>query len=210
MGVMAPAKPRRDRRSTSPSPTRLLAAAGLVALLGGMLAIVLESRGTGDGPSAVAVTTTGAAPKPKPKPTRPVPVKIAVTGVGAYDPDGDQSENGGDAPLATDGNPATAWKSERYRSTFTKAGVGLVVDAGRPVRASRAVVTTDTPGYDADIRVGDSPTGPFVAVSKAQATRPRTAFALKPRRGRYLMVWITSIPAGGAAAVNEVTVTAGG
>ena len=210
MGVMTPAKPRRDRRSTSPSPTRLLAAAGLVALLGGMLAIVLESRGTGDGPSAVAVTTTGAAPKPKPKPTRPVPVKSAVTGVGAYDPDGDQSENGGDAPLATDGNPATAWKSERYRSTFTKAGVGLVVDAGRPVRASRAVVTTDTPGYDADIRVGDSPTGPFVAVSKAQATRPRTAFALKPRRGRYLMVWITSMPAGGAAAVNEVTVTAGG
>ena len=83
-----------------------------------------------------------------------------MTGVGAYDPDGDRSENGGDAPLATDGNPATAWKSERYRSTFRKTGVGLVVDAGRPVKASRVVVTTETPGYDAEIRVGDSPTGP--------------------------------------------------
>ena len=206
---MARPNPRRETSSISTGLTRLLALAGLIALLGGMLVIVLASAGT-DGSTSSAPVVTEATSKPKPKPTRPVAVRISVTGVGAYDPDGDRSENGGDAPLATDGNPATAWKSERYRSTFTKAGVGLVVDAGRPVRASRAVVTTDTPGYDADIRVGDSPTGPFVAVSKAQATRPRTAFALKPRRGRYLMVWITSIPAGGAAAVNEVTVTAGG
>ena len=133
-----------------------------------------------------------------------------MTGAGAYDPEGDRSENGGDAVLATDGNPASAWKSERYRSTFRKTGVGLVVDAGRPVKASRVVVTTETPGYTADIRVGDAPTGPFVAVSKAQATRPRTTFTLKPRRGRYLMVWITSMPSGGAAAVNEIAVTAGG
>ena len=175
-----------------------------------MAAIVISSRGTDDGPAVAATTTEAATPKPKPTPTRPAAVRIAVTGVGAYDPDGDRSENGGDAGLATDGNPATAWKSERYRSTFRKTGVGLVVDAGRPVKASRVVVTTETPGYDAEIRVGDAPTGPFVAVSKAQATTPRTAFVLRPRSGRYLMVWITSMPTAGAAAVNEIAVTAGG
>ena len=80
-----------------------------------------------------------ATPTPKPKPVKkpaPAAVKIAVTGVGAYDPDGDKSENGQDAGLATDGIATTAWKSEHYRSTFGKSGVGLVLDAGKP-RATR-------------------------------------------------------------------------
>ena len=206
---MARPNPVRSAPSAPVGAARLLAALGLVALLGGMLVIVLRSGGT-DSSKASMPTVTNAAPKPKPKHTRPAAVKISVAGVGAYDPEGDQSENGGDAPLATDANPATAWKSERYRSTFRKSGVGLVVDAGRPVKASRAVVTTETPGYTAEIRVGNSPTGPFVAVSKKRATGRRTAFALKPRSGRYLMVWITSMPSTDAAAVNEIAVTAGG
>ena len=206
---MSPPQPSRETRSTPPGRARLLAALALAALLGGLFVIVVASRGGNDGP-AVVITTPEATPKPKPTPTRPAAARITVTGVGAYDPDGDRSENGGEAPLATDGNAATAWKSERYRSTFRKTGVGLVVDAGRPVKASRVVVTTETPGYDAEIRVGDSATGPFVAVSGSKAATPRTAFALKPRSGRYLMVWITSMPAGGVAAVNEIAVTAGG
>ncbi len=156
---MRPARPQRGTRSASSGPARLLAGAGLAALLGGMVAIVIASGGTGDGP-VVSPTATVVAPKPKPTPARPAAVRITVTGVGAYDPDGDRSENGGDAPLATDGNPVTAWKSERYRSTFRKTGVGLVVDAGRPVKATRVVVTTETPGYDAEIRVGSSADGP--------------------------------------------------
>ena len=78
--------------------------------------------------------------------SHPGATRIVVTGVGAYDPEGDQSENGGDARLATDGNATTAWKSEHYRTTFRKSGVGLVLDAGRPVKASRVVVTTRDAG----------------------------------------------------------------
>lgn len=209
MVAMARAQTTRSTRGPAAAPGRLLAAVGMVALLGGMAAIVISSRGTGDVPLPAA-TTAATAAQPKPTPTRPAAVRIAVSGVGAYDPDGDQSENDGDAGLATDGNRATAWKSERYRSSFGKTGVGLVVDAGRPVRASRVSVTTETPGYDAEIRIADSPSGPFVAVSGSKATTPRTTFVLKPRRGRYLMLWITSMPEAGAAAVNEITVTAGG
>ena len=95
--------------------------------------------------------------KPGVKP--PAATRIVVTGVGAYDPEGDQSENGGDARLATDGNATTAWKTEHYRTTFRKSGVGLVLDAGRPVKASRVVVTTETPGFAAQVQVGNSPTG---------------------------------------------------
>jgi len=184
--------------------TRILAAAGLIALLGGIAAVVITTGGKKDRqPPAPAAT---AAPVSAP----PAAVKIAVSGVGAYDPEGDQSENGGDAALATDGNRATAWKSERYRSAFTKTGVGLVVDAGRPVKILRVTVATESPGYKAQVRVGKSALGPFVAVSQTKVTTPRTTFALKPRRGRYLMLWITSMPATGTAAVNEITATTAG
>lgn len=189
--------------------TRLVAAGALIAFLGGLSVIVLSgSRGNGIRVQTVPLATTETTPGPTPAPAPRV--RIAVTGVGAYDPDGDRSENDGEAVLATDGKPATAWKSERYRGTFSKTGVGLVVDAGKPVKASRAVVSSETPGYDAEIRVGDSPAGPFVAVSKTQVTRERTIFVLRPRPARYLMVWITSMPPGGAAAVNEITVTGEG
>ena len=203
----------RPTPSTQPAPrglARILAAVGLIALLGGIGAVVITTGGTEDRQVEGPAATTEPTATPKPTPTRPAIVKIALTGVGAYDPDGDRSENDGDARLATDGNRVTAWKSERYRSAFTKTGVGLVVDAGRPVKASRVVVTTETPGYTAQVRVGTSPEGPFAAVSETKVTTPRTTFALKPRGGRYLMLWITSMPEAGEAAVNEITAIAAG
>jgi hypothetical protein len=174
-----------------------------------MAVVVMASREDAPEPVAAPASTATPKSKPKPKPKRAAaPVKIVVTGVGAYDPEGDRSENDSAAGLATDGIASTGWKSEHYRSTFRKSGVGLVLDAGKPVRAARLVVSTATPGYAAQVQVGDSASGPFVAVSPAKTTTTRTAFALKPRRGRYLVLWITSMPADGVAAVDEVAVTA--
>jgi len=188
---------------------RILAAVGLAALFGGMLAVVQKSGEGSQERASTPAAPTAPAPKPKPvKKPAPAAVRIVVTGVGAYDPDGDRSENGGDAGLATDGIASTAWKSEHYRSTFNKPGVGLVLDAGKVVRPASLTVSTETPGYNAQVQVGASPEGPFVAVSGSKEVTGRTTFALKPRRARYLLVWITSMPSGGVAAVNEVRVTA--
>lgn len=203
----------RSTHSTRVAPRgrdRILAAAGLIALLGGIAAVVMTTGGKEDRQPQAPAATAEATPAPAPASTPPAAVKIAISGVGAFDPEGDQSENGGDAALATDGNRATAWKSERYRSAFTKRGVGLVVDAGRRVKVLRVTVVTESPGYKAQVRVGKSALGPFVAVSQTKVTTPRTTFALKPRSGRYLMLWITSMPAAGTAAVNEITATAAG
>ena len=195
--------------SRGSATARLLAAAALVALLGGMLAVIMSAREDDVPPAAVKTTAVTPATKPVVKP--PPAIAIKVTGAGAYDPEGDRSENGGDARLATDGNAKTAWETEHYRSTFHKSGVGLVLDAGKPVRASRVVVTTETPGYAAQVEAGNSLSGPFNPVSGSKTTAARTAFALKPRRARYLVIWITSMPPGGvAAAVNEVRVSARG
>lgn len=197
------------RRSAS-ATNRLLAAAGLAALLGGMAFIVIGESGDDAVKTVAPATTTPAPTTAAPVKKSPAPTRIVVTGVGAYDPEGDKSENGGDARLATDGNAKTAWKTEHYRSAFGKSGVGLVLDAGRPVKASRVVVRTETPGYVAQVQVGDAAAGPFSPVSKSSKTTSRTTFTLRPRRGRYIVIWITSMPAGGEAAVNEVRIAAGG
>ena len=154
--MMAMARQLNPRRTGSRGSggTRLLAAAALVALLGGMLFIVMSAREDDGDRRRLRRPRRHRRDEARSK-KPPEATRIVVTGVGAYDPEGDQSENGGDARLATDGNATTAWKSEHYRTTFSKSGVGLVLDAGRPVKASRVVVTTETPGYAAQVQVGE-------------------------------------------------------
>jgi eukaryotic-like serine/threonine-protein kinase len=130
---------------------------------------------------------------------------VGLIGVGSYDPQGDdQSEHPERAGDATDGNLATYWPTQQYRS-FTKSGVGVVLDAGRPVEISELRVSTDTPGYTAEIRAGNISTGPFPqVVSKAQTVAETTTFEVDPRApARYYVVWITRL-ASDVAHVNEV------
>lgn len=199
----------RERSKGQPAFTARLAAGGALALLiGAMTAIIVTADDAGDDTRQRVTATTTVTAVTKRKPAPPKTRRVVVTAVGAYDPEGDQSENDGDAPLAADGNTVSAWKSERYRRSFAKTGVGLVLDAGKPITATRVMVVTDTPGYKAEVRVGDTEKGPFSPVSQATSTTPRTVFALRPTRGRYLLLWIMSMPPSGAAAVNEITVTA--
>jgi serine/threonine-protein kinase len=127
---------------------------------------------------------------------------IGLTGIGSYDPEGDQSEHTERVGLATDRDPATYWTTEHYRS-FTKSGVGLVLDAGRPVDASKLRVRTDTPGYTAQIRAGNLLAGPFHAVSGSKTVGTTTTFDLDPKApARYYVVWVTAL-VGDVAHVNE-------
>jgi len=130
--------------------------------------------------------------------------RINLSGVDSYDPEGDNNEEHDDrVQFATDGIPETYWTTEGYRSEFTKSGVGLVLDAGRTVEPKSFVVTSDTPGYTAEIRTGESPTGPFGdAVSASQVVQDRTTFEVDDAKARYYMVWITALD--GSAHVNEV------
>ena len=111
---------------------------------------------------------------------------VPLDGIGAYDPPpGDNSEHDDEAPNATDGNPATYWKTETYR-TFFKDGVGLVLDAGARRKVAGSPCTTDTPGYLAEIQAGASPTGPFTTVASVRRVADTTAFTLD-ERGRALL-----------------------
>jgi eukaryotic-like serine/threonine-protein kinase len=130
---------------------------------------------------------------------------VRLSAVGAYDPDppGDGAEHDAEVSRATDGDTATYWTTETYQDfSGSKPGVGIVLDAGGEVEPSRITVTTDTPGYQAEIRAGDSPGGPFDAVSDNQTVNDTTTFELRDAKARYFVVWITDLD--GSAHVNEV------
>jgi serine/threonine protein kinase len=131
---------------------------------------------------------------------------IRVQGVGTFDPPpGDGHEHNEMVAFAADGNTSTYWTTEQYRS-FTKPGVGLVLDAGRPVQGSTLRVRTDTPGFTAVIRTGNSEAGPFRVESSARTVGATTTFQLSSTSAtEYYVVWITSLAPGlGHAHVNEV------
>jgi eukaryotic-like serine/threonine-protein kinase len=130
---------------------------------------------------------------------------VTLSGVGAYDPDGGDGEHDDLAGLATDGNPATFWRTSTYRSQLSafKSGVGLVVKAsGTP---KQIAVTTDTPGFTAEIRAGDSPEGPFDTVSTGKVVESTATWDLKSIDAQYYVIWITQLV--GSAHVNEVKAT---
>ena len=178
-----PARPRR-RRGGLLWPVAALALILVVAALAALGAMALRD---GDGEPAAATNQ---------------PIRLA--GVDSYDPEGDNKEERDDrVTRATDGDPGSYWNTETYQGEFTKSGVGLVLDARREVEPKSLTVTSDTPGYTAEIRTGTSPTGPFEQkVSDPQTVEEETTFELTDAKARYFLVWITSLD--GVAHVNEV------
>jgi len=180
--IAPPASPiataRRHRRM-SPWPL-VLVLLGVLAVGGALAYFLLNGTGSLSG-------GTGAASGP---PT-------TLRAVTAYDPDGTGTpgENNSQAPLATDGNPSTAWPTENYHDgTLNKPGVGLVLDAGSGGTVRQIDVDTTTPGFTAVIKAGDSE-GDFPAtVSAPQAVSGTHAtFSISGGAHRYYLLWITDL-----------------
>jgi serine/threonine-protein kinase len=179
--------PRRARSRRARLPF-VFVAAGFVLLAIALAGVLLAQDD--DGPSASA----GA------KGTTPV----ALSGAGAFDPPpGDGREHDERVGDATDGDAATYWTTERYES-FAKPGVGLVLETERAVAVSRLTILTDTPGFTAVIRSGDSPDATGI-VSPARNVARTTTFSVSSRPARYYIVWITNLGANQAVHVNEVS-----
>ena len=195
-------------------PVRPLFALGLATMLfavGGVFFLGLTAQRTVND-AAPPPAAQGQKAKPKPakvagvaphKPEHSAPVPVFLHAVGAWDPYGDHTEHDSEAPAATDGNLTTYWRTETYAGALGKPGVGLLLDAGRPVAARRLVVVTDTPGYTALIQAGASATGPFQPVSPPAVVSTRTAFRVRGGAERYWVVWITRLDH--VAHVDEVS-----
>jgi hypothetical protein len=171
-------RPRAERRR----PGRLLAIALLVlaALAGGLVALgLLLDDGVPGLPDGVGGGGDGGE------------TAVTLRAVTDFDPEGGDGEHPEEVPAATDGDEVTYWTTETY-SDFSKAGVGIVLAAANPVSLTRLVVTSDTPGFTAEIRAGNRRQGPFDPVSEEQQVGRRASFELETAgERRFYLVWIT-------------------
>jgi eukaryotic-like serine/threonine-protein kinase len=202
--VVAPQRRRKRRRARPPaerpSVWPLVLLLGGLAVLAGILAAVFTFT------DATEKIRQAAGGKSNHSSTAGAPVPLS--GVAAYDPFGDQHEHDEDVALATDGNTGTFWTTEHYQS-FTKAGVGLVLDAGSAKKLSRLTVRSDTPGFTAEIQAGASPSGTFTKVSSPATASTSTDFTVDGQAARYYVIWITDLGGNDAVHVNEVTAKSG-
>jgi serine/threonine-protein kinase len=184
-----PRRPRRERSGSRRTPL-LLALLGLALLAAVATGLILTRDGDG-----TAADDPGAGGG-----------EIALSGVTAHDPPpGDGEEHSDEAALATDDDPNSFWRTESYDASLSllKPGVGLVLDT-QGSSVSELTVTTDTPGFTAEIRAGSSQDSFDATVSEPQAVASETTFDLEETEARYLLVWITELE-GGSAHINEVT-----
>ena len=189
-----PARLRRPRRALALT----LLVLGLLAATGLLLATRTE-KGTG-----------GTVVK---KPAELSEVRLAGSAASDYDPEGDNKESDDATRNAIDGNPTTNWNTETYQGGFEgndKSGVGIYVDAGKPIAARGVALVTATPGFKA--RVYASETVPlriagWVAVSPVLKVEEDHAFRLRTRRRefRYYLLWITELPEQNKAEIQELS-----
>jgi serine/threonine protein kinase len=180
------------RRGVSPWPLILLLAA-LLAI--GAVVAALLIHGTGSSSSTTSTGATGGGGTPH------------VRAVAADDRFGTGGEHDAEVGKATDNNPSTYWTTEDYRTApdLGKPGVGLVLDASRPVELRELGIATGTPGFTAVIRAGNSPTTATKVISSSQTVNDGTTFALQGGTYRYYEVWITRLGGGyHKAQLNEV------
>jgi eukaryotic-like serine/threonine-protein kinase len=134
---------------------------------------------------------------------------VQLQGVGnAYSNPDHPDTHADTASRATDGSTATYWYTQTYGDqTFggLLTGLGLVLDAGTPVKLAHVTVATPTPGFTAEIQSGDSAIGPFVTDSSSQTVNGTTTFTLDGKTARYYVVWITQLPPQRYAQISEVT-----
>jgi len=124
-----------------------------------------------------------------------------------FDPQGDPpEENPNLAPLAIDGKPGTAWETMTYRGNprlgGLKSGVGLLVDLGKPAKVSKVNLTLM--GSPTSVQILAAPgattapssTDGLETVATRDGAGDQAALTLKkPVTTRWLVVWLTSLPA---------------
>jgi predicted Ser/Thr protein kinase len=197
-------RPRRFRRRRAPRPPAerpsvwplIMLLAGLAVLAGILAAVFTFTNSTGK-ITSLARKVGGVSTPAKP---------LHLSGLTSYDPEGDNhAEHPEAVRYAADGDLGTFWTTEHYNGGLQKSGVGVVLDAGSAKKLTQVAVTSDTPGFSAQIKAGSSSGGPFSSVSDSQTVGARTVFSLHGSRAEYYLVWITDLGPNNVVHVNEVT-----
>ncbi len=174
------------------APGRASAAGIVMALIGvGLIVaalIVGEKQLSGDGDGAA--------------------IALGADAAIAFDPppDGDEDEHSSEARLAVDGNPTdTSWPTETYQTDDIngKPGVGIYVDAGKPVAASAMEVRASASRWDAEVRTAPgedsapSTLDDWTVAGSGTDLGTRAKISIKgDDESRFYLLWLTKLPQG--------------
>jgi hypothetical protein len=119
---------------------------------------------------------------------------------------GNDSEDSQDAPLAIDNSPKTSWATDYYKGSPNfgglKPGTGLLLDMGQSVKLSQVEVLFGSQCCTtAEIYLGNSSAASKTALNNftkvapsATASGDHVFTANSSVTGRYVLIWITSLP----------------
>lgn len=156
----------------------------------------------------VALVSSGNSPVGQPTETAPVGQTVPLNGATDFDPVGGDGEHPDRLGTLTDGNPAQTggtWPTETYQENFpaAKPGVGVYIEAARPVAATDLEIRSLQPGWNAEIYATneipeENPADPLAGwtlVGRQEAIQRLQQIPLDTggRRFQNYLVWITSL-----------------
>jgi hypothetical protein len=141
--------------------------------------------------TASAQPSGSAAPAEGPKP-------LAILSADGFDPLGDNKENGKDAPKVFDGDPATAWTSEGYKTPALggiKSGVGVIIDLGPNTAPKQVNLVLGAPASVEVHFAGDRSLDGALKVGEQADANGAVSFEVAPEAAgkQYLIVWFTGL-----------------
>ncbi len=192
--------------------------AGIIAVTSLLLLAIVAAFNLGQGQSPFGLSpTTGDEPDAQPAVVTSTGKTIPIDTITDFDPQAEPPEERPDlVPLAFDGDPETAWRTETYLQNFgpegLKDGLGLVVDLGESHTISSLNLALK--GEPTSVTVSVSAVAPaspdeVIPVGTFEAQDSLKALLDAPAEGRYVTLWLTSLPAvdgGFQAQIAEVVI----
>lgn len=202
----------------------LLAGAALLALFV-VIALIVWATGVFGGDdgdtninSILPTTSAPASPGTTAPPAAAAGTAIPLNAVSIVDFSGQPPDNSVNLQNVISG-AAPPWRSDNYRGSAAfgglKNGMGLMFDLGSEQNVKTVTVKTPTPGFNVEIRTAPSAT-PTAAqtstVGSGTVDQPSTTLTIAdPQPSRYVMVWLTSLPASSNGSyqvqIGQVTMT---
>jgi hypothetical protein len=169
--------------------------------------------------AAVLLTRTGHATTTRPPGSAPAAVARQIVAVSPFMVNGRPPDDAQHLPYTFDGNPATLWHTDEYRSaTFGNLypGMGLAIQLNGRAALHHLRVTSPTAGWAAQTYVATSSVASGQAVEAwgvptdtRSGITGSTTFTLGGRGGQWVLLWLTRLgPAGGLfqLSIDELTV----
>jgi serine/threonine protein kinase len=197
-------------RWLAPATLLLLVAGGLIAL--GLLlangsnspALFPARPPTSTVPATIVpetTTTTGSAP----------PSTFSLLNVTVYDPYGDAAEHDATLSLLTDGDPTTAWRTERYFDPLPliKDGVGVVFEvAGTPTVINVRAISDGTMYSVLWAQQLPRDFAGWARIAGGTVAGGSISLQVPKRSGGFWLLWLTDLPQqedGYFASIGEVS-----